>query len=386
MDLRNFPNDFDAEQRVSKRRSLIEEELQVSLSALQLSPEQIGHADEQNCEHMFGAVPVPVGLAGPLSIHYGSGEVCNTYVPLATTEGALVASVNRGCKAISNSGEVHTSSRYVGITRSLAFESTDGNDIQNSIQHLEPEWKKVAEATSAHLKIISYEIDRKDDVVFLTIAADTDEAMGMNMVTIAAHAIGMFLSEKLEVEFLTVAGNVDSDKKPSTRSKKMGRGYRVKAEAFLSEEVIGTVLKTDVDALLKTARAKLEIGSAVAGALGANLQVANVVAAIYLATGQVVAHVVEGSLADTRVSKSGTGVRVETELSSLLVGVRGGGTQLPAQKQCLDLLLHKKTTLKPTAQLCESIGAAVLAGEVSLLAALSANALASAHRNLARKK
>jgi len=387
MDLRNLPEDLDAAGRVSERRSIIEQELNVELGALEISPQQVGAADEQNCEQMFGAVPVPTGLAGPLRITFSSGETHNdTYLPLATTEGALVASINRGCKALREAGGVRTKSEYVGMTRSIAFEVKDAKAASEKIRELESAWQKVAEATSSHLKILSYDVDTKDGVLFLTIAADTDEAMGMNMVTIAAQAAGEFISKELSIPLLTVAGNVDSDKKPSARTKAKGRGYRVKAEVTLTEETIRTVLKSEPDALVKTARAKLEIGSEVAGALGKNLHVANIVAALYLATGQDAAHVVEGSLADTSVTRDGDGVRFCVELSAILVGVRGGGTNLPAQKQCLDLVLHEKTKLRPSTQLAETIAGAVLAGEISLLAALSANALAQAHRALGRRK
>lgn len=384
MDLRNLTGDLDAAGRVSKRRTLIEEELTVDLGGLEVSPPQIGSADEKNCEQMFGAVLIPVGLAGPLRIHFSSDEMQDVYLPLATTEGALVASVNRGCKAIAAAGGVRVSSEYIGITRSIAFEVGDVEAISARIRELESAWKKAAEATSSHLKILSHEIDAKDGVLFLTIAADTDEAMGMNMLTIAAQAVGEFLSKELAIPMLSVAGNVDSDKKPSARTKERGRGFRVKAEVVLSEEIIKDVLKSNSDALLKTARAKLKIGSSLAGALGKNLHVANIVAALYLATGQDVAHVVEGSLSDTTIRRDPKGVLVSVELPAVLVGVRGGGIDLPAQRQCLTLLLRIKTKLRAGAQLAESVGAAVLAGEISLLAAQSTNTLAHAHKALAR--
>src|SRR3989344_7686853 len=185
MDLRNLPEELDAAGRVAKRRSIIEKELELDLSALQITPPHLGAADEQNCEQMFGAVPIPVGLAGPLRITFSSGEMSDVYLPLATTEGARVASVNRGCKAVTQAGGVRVSSEYIGITRSIAFEVKDGKDISQKIRELESSWKEVAEATSDHLKILSYEIDTKDRVLFLTLAADTDEAMGMNMLTLA---------------------------------------------------------------------------------------------------------------------------------------------------------------------------------------------------------
>src|SRR3989344_7361159 len=232
MDLRNLSSDLDAAGRVSERRAQVEKELNLDLQAVRIAPNQIGQADEKNCEHMIGAVPIPVGLAGPLTMHFSSGETNTIYLPLATTEGALVASVNRGCKAATLAGGIHVTSEYVGITRSIAFEvpRTKNQEPTKKIRDLENEWKKVAEDTSDHLKILSYDIDEKDGVLFLTIAADTDEAMGMNMVTIAAQAVGEFLSGTLGIPVLTVAGNVDSDTKPRARTKERGRGFRVSEE------------------------------------------------------------------------------------------------------------------------------------------------------------
>src|SRR3989344_6868252 len=199
MDLRNLQENRDAAGRVSKRRSVIEQELNVELDALGISPQQVGNADEQNCEQMFGAVPVPVGLAGPLRIQFSTGEISDVYLPLATTEGALVASINRGCKALREAGGVRATSEYVGMTRSIAFEVKDAEAASEQIRKLESAWQKVAETTSSHLNILSYDVDTKDDVLFLTIAADTDEAMGMNMVTIAAQAVGELISKELNM-------------------------------------------------------------------------------------------------------------------------------------------------------------------------------------------
>ena len=377
---------MNARERVDERRARIERELGIGLANLAVAQKRIGAADERNCEQMFGAVPLPVGLAGPLNILFSSGETADIYLPLATTEGALVASVNRGCKALARSGGVRAFSEYAGITRSVAFEAKAPKKIAAKIRALEPAWKKIAEATSRHLKILSYEIDAKDGVLFLTLAADTGEAMGMNMLTIAAQAAGEFISKKLGIPLLTVAGNVDSDKKPSARTKKKGRGYRVRAEALLPENVVRSVLRSDPASLCRTARAKLEIGSRLAGSLGNNLHAANTLAALYLATGQDAAHVVEGSLADTALCRAHGGIRISVALPALLLGVRGGGTDLPAQKQCLDLLLRERTRLRPPAQLAEIFGGAVLAGELSLLAAQATNTLARAHRRLARRK
>ena len=388
MDLRNLPEQLSSMQRINQRRALIEQECKIDLKNLEPPAAVIGDAEKKNCEQMFGVVSVPVGYAGPLRMTFSGGQSQEIHLPLATTEGALVASVNRGCKAVSDAGVIITDSVDRGITRSIAFRAPSSTAVQNivdAIRTREPEWKAVAEATSNHLIILGYNIDLQKQYVFLTIAADTDEAMGMNMVTIAAQAIADWMTKEVkDVRCITIAGNVDSDKKPSQRTHDRGRGYEVTASVTLPTSVIEDVLKTTPAAMLAVAKAKLETGSALAGAIGKNLHVANIIAALYLATGQDIAHTVEGSLADTTVEEVSSGLKISVHLPAILVGVRGGGTVLPAQAQCLGMLLRAKTGLKTKQQLAESIAAAVLAGEVSLLAAQAGQTLARAHQEMAR--
>lgn len=430
MDLRSLPPDLSSLARVSERRRRIEEEFHVDLAPLTVGSTQLGHSEERNCENMFGAVPIPVGLAGPLTFTLSTGEETTVHLPLATTEGALVASVNRGCKALTLAGGVRTSSTYHGVTRSIAFGIRDsGFGMRNWIVDHASEWKSIGEATSGHLKILSYDIDERDALLFLTIAADTDEAMGMNMVTIAAQAIGEWIAaasgDECGLRLITVAGNVDSDKKPSVRTHTRGRGYEATAVCILPTAIIHDVLKTTPEALLEVADAKLRVGSAIAGAIGSNLHAANIIAALYLATGQDAAHVVEGSMADTMVGAGAgarvDGVQVSVRIPALLLGIRGGGTTLPAQSRCLEILLQsrmkneecrmqnksrgmsnqelvlrdysgqatsndnlEKEEITIPRRFAETIAAAVLAGEVSLLAAQASNTLAKAHTKLGR--
>jgi len=388
MDLRNLPEQLSSFQRINQRRSLIEQELKTDLKHLEPTASVIGEAEQKNCEQMFGMISVPVGYAGPLKVTFSGRQTQGIHLPLATTEGALVASVNRGCKAVSAAGVIITESIDRGITRSIAFRAPSSTSLQNvmdCIRKRETEWKAVAEATSGHLKILGYDVDLQKQYVFLTLAADTDEAMGMNMITVAAQAVADWIvSQVKDIRCITIAGNLDSDKKPSKRTHDRGRGYDVTATVTLSKDVIAEILKTTPADMLSVAKAKLENGSMLAGAIGKNLHVANIIAALYLACGQDIAHTVEGSLADTFVEETPSGLKVSVRIPAILVGVRGGGTTLPAQKQCLDMLLHTKAGVKPRQQLAESIAAAVLAGEVSLLGAQAAGQLAKAHQEMAR--
>jgi hydroxymethylglutaryl-CoA reductase (NADPH) len=152
----------------------------------------------------------------------------------------------------------------------------------------------------------------------------------------------------------------------------------------VTDEVITSTLKSDPEKMLEVYEAKLITGSKLAGAIGSNLHAANVIAALYLATGQDAAHVVEGSMCDTTFERMENSVRISVRLPAILVGTIGGGTGLPAQRQCLDLLSKPTTPLSRAQQIAESIGGAVLAGEVSLLAAQAAQKLASSHKKMAR--
>lgn len=388
MDLRTLPANFTPEERCDERRKRVETALLISLP--HLKTREVGHADERNCEQMIGSISVPVGYAGPLTVHFSSNEEREVHLPLATTEAALVASVNRGCKALTLSGGVRTRSIDRGISRSLAFRVEHGVRLFTSwLDDNRDFYVKQAESTSSHLKVITAIIDASDPFVFLTLSCDTDEAMGMNMITIAAQAAGEWIEthapKECRVSFVTVAGNVDSDKKPSRRTKERGRGFEVTAEATIDAETIRDVLKSSPEAMLRVADAKLNVGSTLAGALGTNLHAANILAALYIATGQDAAHVVEGSLADTAVTDDGAGLHVKVHLPAIIVGVRGGGTTLPSQSDALTLLMHPTTSLAKKAQLAETVAAAVLAGELSLLAAQASHVLAASHRKLARE-
>jgi hydroxymethylglutaryl-CoA reductase (NADPH) len=164
------------------------------------------------------------------------------------------------------------------------------------------------------------------------------------------------------------------DKKPSAMNLINNRGKKVIASVDLPEEVIKTVLKTDSEKLIDLNYRKNLLGSAASASLGYNAHFANIIAALYIATGQDPAHVVSGSLGFTTVEKNKKGVNVSVTLPSLQVGIIGGGTGLPTQKEALSII-----NVKSSKELAEVASAAVLAGEISLLSALCTKELSSAH-------
>ena len=207
------------------------------------------------------------------------------------------------------------------------------------------------------------------------------------MVTIATEAIGMLITQETGAVFLSVSGNFCVDKKASWQNVILGRGFRAWSEVLLPTTVITDGLKTTTDELLELWEVKCLIGSSITGSIGSNGHAANVIAALFLATGQDLAHVVEGSMTTTLMNREADGIRVSVTIPSLMVGTIGGGTGLATQKEALSLLgIAGGNEGKNAQQLAEIVAAAILAGEVSELAALSSHTLVCAHQKLGRGK
>jgi len=236
------------------------------------------------------------------------------------------------------------------------------------------------ETTSHHIKLIDLEVKKTGMYLFLRFYFDTDRAMGMNMATIATQHLIEVITKKTKSDIISVAGNYDVDKKPSWLNIIRGRGFVVHAEAIVSKKTVEAILKTTGKKIYEVWKAKCMIGSALSGSMGFNAHHANVVAAFYAATGQDIAHTVEGSVGMTIVDiLEDESLYISVNLPDIMVGTIGGGTGLSTQKEALSFI----KTDSPYG-LAEALGAGVLAGELSLLASLSAGTLASAHKALGR--
>jgi hydroxymethylglutaryl-CoA reductase (NADPH) len=184
---------------------------------------------------------------------------------------------------------------------------------------------------------------------------------------------------------LSVAGNFDIDKKPAWLNILLGRGLSVWAEVTLPEAVITSVLKTTAKEMYDVWVSKNMIGSVMSGSMSFNSHAANVVAALFAATGQDLAHVVETSIATTTVDVVGKNLVCSVYLPDVMVGTVGGGTGLPTQGEALKILgVSGGNNGKNADTFAEIIGGVVLAGEISLLASLSEGSLAKSHEKLAR--
>ena len=255
---------------------------------------------KRNCENMIGAVQVPVGVAGPLTVNgeYAKG---NYFLPLATTEGALVASVNRGCSAITRAGGAEVRIFRDAMTRAPVFAANDiahAKEITDWVEGHQEEIRSRAEATTKHGRYLGAATSVAGTSVYVRLEFDTKDAMGMNMVTIASAEVADLIATETGGRLISLSGNLCTDKKPAAVNVVRGRGKTVAAGVHLPDDLIRDVFKTDAATLSEVNVRKNLVGSARAGALGFNAHAANVIAAIFIACGQDPAHVVEGSTRD----------------------------------------------------------------------------------------
>ncbi|RII11162.1 Hydroxymethylglutaryl-coenzyme A reductase [Streptomyces sp. YIM 130001] len=373
-----------------RRREALEQKHRVALPA-------IGHhttsLERARCENLIGAVQVPVGVAGPLTLHgrYVRGE--DVIIPLATTEGALIASVSRGCRALRESGGATVLAEDVGITRAPVFATSgisDSRRLTSWIEAHEAELRQEAQAVSQRLRLTGIRCQAVGSSVYVRFTFTTGDAMGMNLATVATERLVHGVIEPATgTHCVALSGNYCTDKKASAVNLLDGRGKRVFAEAEIPAAVLSEVLKTDTERLCEVQYRKNLLGSAMSGTLGGfNAHYANMVAALFLATGQDVAQVAEACQGITCVERRGEGVYASVYLPDVPLATAGGGTVLETQQEALHLLGIDAATPTPEGhaalRLAEVLGGAVLAGELSLLAALASGALASAHEHLGR--
>ncbi|KAM0802033.1 hmg-CoA reductase [Usnea florida] len=339
------------------------------------------------CENVIGYMPLPVGVAGPMVIDGKS-----YYLPMATTEGVLVASTNRGCKAINAAGGAITVLTGDGMTRGpcVGFQTLnragaakmwlDSEDGQKTM-------KRAFNSTSRFARLQSMKTALAGTYLYIRFKTTTGDAMGMNMISKGVERALSVMREESgfdDMSIITVSGNFCTDKKPAAINWIDGRGKSVVAEAIIPGDVVRSVLKSDVNALVELNTSKNLIGSAMAGSIGGfNAHAANIVTAIFLATGQDPAQNVESSNCITVMRNYNGNLQISVSMPSIEVGTIGGGTVLEPQSACLDLLgvrgAHPTHPGENARRLARIVAAGVLAGELSLCSALAAGHLVQAH-------
>lgn len=352
----------------------------------------INQVEQKNCENLMGSVETPVGVAGPASIQLTTdgGEPLQQelFIPLATTEGALVASVSRGLKALGKTNRTKVCVKKIGMTRAPVFGFPDHLEAKKFVDWLEnkdglEKIRQACEKTSQHLKLKDCQTWVVGRVVYVRFIFDTDQAMGMNMVTLAlGQAWREIISSYSNIELISLSGNMCVDKKPSAVNRLLGRGYGVQIETLLNKKILQAVLKVSVQEFYKAYYWKNVVGSSLAGTDSFNMHAANMVAGLFLATGQDMAHVAECSQASLLVEqKPDDSLYIALTMPNINVGVVGGGSGLTPFYQARKLIFGREITAE---ELAGVVAVAVLSGELSGLAALATQSLACAHQKLAR--
>ncbi|WP_297420470.1 hydroxymethylglutaryl-CoA reductase (NADPH) [Thermococcus sp.] len=374
------------------RRKALEKKLGVSLGDIGHYSVDPNRLIGKNIENMIGVVQIPMGVAGPLKINgeYAKGEF---YIPLATTEGALVASVNRGCSALTEAGGVKTTIIADKMARAPLLKCPDARRarevadwVKDNLNYLQEE---VVSAVTKHGKLRGVKPFIVGNNLYLRFEFETGDAMGMNMVTISSEEIMKAIEERFpDVKYLALSGNLCVDKKPNALNFIEGRGKTVIAEAVIPRETVGKKLKTTPELIAEVNYRKNLVGSAQAASYGFNAHFGNIVGAIFLATGQDEAQITEGSHGITLAEVTPEGdLYMSITMPSLEIGTVGGGTRVPTQREALSIMGVAGGGDPPGSnakKFGEIVAGAVLAGELSLLAAIAAKHLAKAHKELGR--
>lgn len=365
------------EQRVALRRVLADADTLARMPVWQ-----------HNIENFIGTVKLPLGIAGPLRVNglFAQGDY---YLPLATTEAALVASYNRGAQVISEVGGCRALLLNEGVSRAPGFAFRDlpeaGLFVSWVVQHI-ADFRRAANATTRHGKLSDVRITVEGNHVYLTFEYLTGDASGQNMVTLATEAVCQYILAHAPVkpQYYFIEANLSGDKKASAQSFLTVRGKKVTAEIVIPADVLHKRLRTTATAMADYWRMSA-LGGVLSGTIGVQGHYANGLAALYLACGQDVACVAESAVGVTRFEVvQDEALYASVTLPNLIVGTVGGGTGLPCQRACLELLgLAGTGQAQALAEVCAGLA---LAGELSITAALSSGDFARAHHRLARGK
>ena len=338
-----------------------------------------------NVEHFVGMAQLPVGLIGPLRVN-GLHLREDVFVPLATSEGALVASYDRGARILSRAGgavcmlveeEVQRAPAFAFATLAQAARFAEWATARVEL------FREIAARESRYGRLVWMRAHLEANHVYLMFSYRTGDAAGQNMVTFATAAICREILERTPVrpEYWFVESNLSGDKKASAARFLNTRGRRVTAEALLPRTLVTRGLRATPERMCDCWRMGL-LGGVQTGAMGASSHVANALAALFVACGQDVACVAEASLAVLRMEVRDGDLYVALTLPNLIVGTVGGGTRLPTARECLAIL--DCVGAGKAGRFAEICAAVALAGEVSIVGALAAGEFAAAHQRLGR--
>ena len=382
---RDSDNDY-SEVMAQQRRDFVEQKTSTKLH-------HIGHysidpADTAgNIENFIGVAQVPMGLIGPLLVNgeHAQGEF---YVPMATSEGTLIASYNRGARLLRESGGIKVTVVDDAMQRAPVFIFNDAREAREFGIWVEQNFDQIAvqaETTTSSGKLRNIEQYAAARTRYLRFNFTTGDAAGQNMVGKATFVACEWIMQTYPgIQRYMLSGAMDTDKKHSQINTLHSRGKRVVAEVVIPNALLEKVMGVSAQTLFKS-RQITQVGSFMAGSSSTGAHAANGIAAVFIATGQDAANVAESSSSIVYADIDDQGnYYLSITLPSLIVATYGGGTGLPTQQECLNMLgcngagkVHK---------LAEIIAATVLAGEVSLMSAVVAGDWVTSHDALGRNR
>lgn len=338
-------------------------------------------------EGFVGFARVPLGVAGPVQIQ-GMAAIGEFYVPLATSEGTLVASFQHAFNAINRCGGARALCSREQVGRAPCFEFANLSEAGVFAQWLPsvlPVLRDTVMATSRFCRLLRMQASIVGNTVYTVFEFSTGDAAGQNMVTLAAQAICKVLLEKMPAppRSWLLESMLSGDKRPSPLPFSAARGRNASAECLIPAKQIERYWRTDAQNMARAWQQAVN-GSAQCGTVGLQGNVANALAALFIATGQDAACVVEASTALTRVERTACGdLYASVTLPNLIVGTVGGGTYLPTAQECLALL--GCVGAGKASKLAEICAVVALAGELAIVGAMAGGSFASAHAAGGRK-
>lgn len=330
----------------------------------------------KNCENVIGYINIPIGIVGPIHINN-----MNHFVPIATTEGALVGSINRGSRFIERFSQNGITSIVIdkGITRAPLIDLIDINNIPIFNRFIKDKYndiKNIFDSTSNFIKLQDITLHFNGSKVHIRFSATSGNAMGMNMISKSCEKImNYILTYFPNSKLLSLSGNLCIDKKPSAINWINGRGKTSICNTKINIDSFEKYSKISVDNIVELNIQKNLIGSSLAGSIGGmNAHSSNIIAGIFAATGQDLGQIGTSSVGITDYTIKNNILNIDLTMPSLEVGIIGGGTQIPAQKNCINIM-----NINDSSHFSKVIASTVLCGELSLMTALCKGNLVSSH-------
>ena len=336
-------------------------------------------------ENLVGFAQVPLGIAGPLSFDSTLGA-CTVLVPMATTEGALVASYSRGMRILSESGTARARVLSEGLTQNPILVYARAEDAERAarfaLAHFD-EMKALVRRTTRHGALVAVRPEPIGRRLVLSLVFSTGDAIGINMAARATELVSQNVGERTGALERYVHGQ-DVEKRANARALVEGRGRRAIADVTVPRALLQTLTRTTPEALVRIWRS-YTVGYAELGTQNWLVQSANGIAAVMLACGQDVAYVTESAVGmlDLDVTPQGD-LYASAHLPCLLLGTVGGGSAQGTARECLALLGCEGAGRAN--HFAEIVAATVLAGDLSLMASFTTHEFVAAHEALGRNR